>query len=551
MLFRKLLLQASFFLFLILFSGFAPEQKITIFTIGDSTCANKPLENQSLERGWGQALQSYFDARYVIVDNHALNGRSSLSFRNEGKWKPVYDKIKKGDYVFIQFGHNDEKADSSRHTEPGSTYNDQLKRYIKETREKGGIPVILTSIIRRKFDANGQLEETHGNYIQAARDVAAETGVVLIDHNSSSKKLVQDLGPVDSKALFMWVEKGTNAAIPAGREDDTHLRARGARAMAGLVVDEIENKIPTLSKFIHKYEFVVAKDGSGDFMTVQEAINAVPVNREKRTSIFIRKGVYKEKLSIPENSRNISFIGESLEETILTYDDFASKKSTLGENLGTFGSSSIFIYGLGFEAENITFENSSGPVGQAVAVMVAGDMVVFRNCRFLGFQDTLYTWGKISRQYYENCYIEGTVDFIFGSSTAVFNRCEIKSKRSGSYLTAASTLENTKYGYVFIDCKLTAEEGVADVYLGRPWRPFAKTVFVNCMMGKHIKAEGWHNWSKPDAEKTTYYAEFGSKGEGANVEARVKWSYQLDSIQIKEYTISKVLGGTDNWNPVK
>lgn len=551
MLLRKTLLQTSFFLLLILFSGFAPEKKITIFTIGDSTCANKPLENQNLERGWGQALQSYFDARYVVIDNHALNGRSSLSFRNEGKWQPVYDKIKKGDYVFIQFGHNDEKADSSRHTEPGSTYNDQLIRYISETREKGGIPVILTSIVRRKFDANGQLEETHGKYIQAARDVAAETRVVLIDHNSSSKKLVQDLGPVDSKALFMWVEKGTNPAIPAGREDDTHLRAKGARAMAKLIVDEIENKIPALSKFVHKYEFVVAKDGSGDFMTVQEAINAVPVNREKRTTILIRNGVYKEKLTIPENSRNISFIGESLEETILTYDDFTSKKSTLGENIGTFGSSSIFIYGLGFEAENITFENSSGPVGQAVAVMVAGDMVVFRNCRFLGFQDTLYTWGKISRQYYEDCYIEGTVDFIFGSSTAVFNRCEIKSKRSGSYITAASTLENTKNGYVFMDCQLTAEEGVTEVYLGRPWRPFAKTVFVNCLMGKHIKAEGWHNWSKPDAEKTTYYAEYGSRGEGANVAARVKWSHQLDSKQAKEYTISKVLGGSDNWNPVK
>jgi len=350
---KKLITLVLSLLALLFFTGFAPGKKITIFTIGDSTCANKPLENQNLERGWGQVLQSYFDVRYVVVDNHALNGRSSLSFRNEGHWKPVLDKISKGDYVFIQFGHNDEKPDTARHTDPGTTYNEQLKHYINETREKGGIPVLFTPIIRRKFNADGQLEETHGDYIQAARNVAAETGAVLIDHNLSSKKLVQDMGPIDSKALFMWVEKGTNPAAPAGKEDDTHLRARGARAMARLAVQEIKSKIPALAPFIQNYNFVVAKDGTGDFMTVQEAINAVPANREKRTTIFIRKGIYKEKLTIPENSRNISFIGESLEETKLTYDDFASRKSVFGENLGTFGSSSIFIYGSGFRLKTL------------------------------------------------------------------------------------------------------------------------------------------------------------------------------------------------------
>jgi len=181
--------------------------------------------------------------------------------------------------------------------------------------------------------------------------------------------------------------------------------------------------------------------------------------------------------------------------------------------------------------------------------MVAGDQVIFRHCRFLGFQDTLYTWGKTSRQYYEDCYIEGTVDFIFGSSTAVFNHCEIRAKRSDAYLTAASTLEGTAFGYVFIDCNLTADEGVNGIYLGRPWRPYAKTVFINCEMGSHIRPEGWHNWDKKDAEETSFYAEYGSKGVGANPTDRVIWSHQLNSKQSETYTIKNIMAGSDNWDP--
>lgn len=536
------------FLLCVILSASTTEKKITVFTIGDSTCANKPLANNNLERGWGQALQSFFDANHIIVDNHALNGRSSLSFRNEGNWKKVYDKIKPGDFVFIQFGHNDEKPDSARHTEPGSTYNQQLARYIDETREKGGIPVLLTSIVRRKFNEQGTLDETHGNYIQSVRDVAKEKKVLLIDHNEMSKELVQSMGPEDSKALFMWVEKGTNPAAPDGRQDDTHLRARGARAMARLVVSKIKESIPELAKYVTEYDLVVAKDGSGDFMTVQEAINAVPANRSKRTTIFIRQGVYKEKLVIPENSKDISFIGEDINETKITYDDFASKKTIFGENIGTFGSSSVFIYGSGFSAENMTFENSSGPVGQAVAVMVAGDKVVFRKCRFLGFQDTLYNWGKKVRQYFEDCYIEGTVDFIFGSSTAVFNRCEIRAIGSG-YLTAASTIQDEGYGYVFIDCNLTAKDSVSS-YLGRPWRPYAKTVYINCEMGSHINPEGWNNWGKAENEKTAFYAEYKSKGPGADKSKRVPWSKQLTKDEAKAYKPENILKGSDGWNPL-
>ena len=296
-----------------------------------------------------------------------------------------------------------------------------------------------------------------------------------------------------------------------------------------------------------KYDFVVAADGSGDYTTVQEAINAVPdYRKEGATRILIKKGVYREKIIIASSKQRVHLIGE--DGTVLTYDDYAQKPNIFGENKGTSGSGSIYIFGEDFLAENITFENSSGPVGQAVACHVAGDRAVFRRCRFLGFQDTLYTFGENTREYYEDCYIEGTVDFIFGKATAVFNRCELHSKHSGGYLTAPATPQGCKYGYVFYDCRLTADPDVeaGSVWLSRPWRPYGKTVFIRCEMGRHIRLEGWNNWSNPDNEKTAYYAEYKSRGEGANPGKRVSWSHQLNDIS--DYNISEVLKGNDGWN---
>ena len=293
------------------------------------------------------------------------------------------------------------------------------------------------------------------------------------------------------------------------------------------------------------YDFVVAADGSGDFTKVQDAIDAVPHLRKTRTYIFIKPGVYKEKLSLASTKTNISFIGEDATTTILTYDDYASKHNAFGEEVGTSGSSSFFIYGDGFEAENITFENSSGPVGQAVAVRVDGDKVKFNNCRFLGHQDTLYPHGKGSRQYYKNCYIEGDVDFIFGWSTAVFEDCEIFCKRA-AYITAASTEEDTPYGFVFKNCKITGTAKPYSMYLGRPWRPFAKTAFMNCDLGNLIKPEGWHNWGSEEKEKSAFYAEYQNTGESYKPSERANWSHQLTDDQAKEYTLEKIFG---DWNP--
>lgn len=294
------------------------------------------------------------------------------------------------------------------------------------------------------------------------------------------------------------------------------------------------------------YDFVVAADGSGHFKSVQEAINAVPDLRENRTTIFIKKGVYREKLILPPTKTNVSFIGEDAERTILTYDDYASKKNSFGENIGTSGSSSFFIFGDGFMAKNITFENSAGPVGQAVAARIDGDRAVFYNCRFLGFQDTLYPHGEKSRQYYRNCYIEGTVDFIFGWSTAVFENCEIFCKRSG-YVTAASTPKESEFGFVFMNCNITGDVQENTFYLGRPWRPYAKVVFLNCKLGQHIKPEGWHNWGKPENEKTAFYAEYNNSGPGWRPDERVNWSRQLSAAEAGKYTLEMIFG---DWNPL-
>lgn len=296
-----------------------------------------------------------------------------------------------------------------------------------------------------------------------------------------------------------------------------------------------------------KADFIVAADGSGDFRTVQQAIDAVPDFRKVTTVIFIKNGIYKEKLVLAGSKTRIKFIGESVEKTVLTYDDYSAKKNIFGEDMGTSGSASFYIYGDEFFAENITFQNSSGPVGQAVAVWVAGDKVQFKNCRFLGFQDTLYTYGYKSRQYYLDCYIEGTVDFIFGSSTAVFDNCEIFCKKSG-YITAASTHDSTKYGYVFMDCRIRGNADPGSFYLGRPWRPYAKTVFIRCEMGDLIHPSGWNNWGKESNEKTVYYAEYKNTGPGFKPGKRVNWSHQLSDEEAQNYRIEKIFEG---WVPGK
>jgi pectinesterase len=289
----------------------------------------------------------------------------------------------------------------------------------------------------------------------------------------------------------------------------------------------------------------VAADGSGEFISVQEAVNSIRAYMSDTTYMFIKAGVYKEKIVVPSWVTNLFMKGEGADKTVITWDDYAGLS-----NMGTFRTYTIWVQGSGFTAEDITFENSAGPVGQAVAVHADGDRAVFRRCRLLGNQDTLLTANQESRQYYEDCYIEGTTDFIFGPATAWFERCHIHSKKN-SYVTAASTVEGHMFGYIFNRCRLTAAEGVDRVYLGRPWRPFAATLFMRCELGSHILPDGWHNWDNPANEQTARYAEYRNTGPGARPDTRVRWSRQLSRREASEYTPDNVFARSDGWNPVR
>lgn len=308
----------------------------------------------------------------------------------------------------------------------------------------------------------------------------------------------------------------------------------------------------TKSKKI-KYDFIVAQDGSGNFKTVQEAFDAVPKLKPKRTLIFVKNGTYKQVVTLDPDKSNVTLIGEDVEKVVLTYDNYSSKiNPATNKGYGTSGSSSCFIKGSGFYAKNITFENASGPVGQALAIHIEGDKAVFNNCKFLGFQDTLY--GGDSRQYFKDCYIEGSTDFIFGSSTAFFDTCELYTK-GGSAITAASTKEFVEFGYVFSNCKITGTGPLITV-LGRPWRPYAAVAFINTEMADVIKPSGWDNWRKTENESTARYSEYNSSGIGAYPKERVKWMNHLTADQAKLYSVENVLKSTytnspviDNWNP--
>lgn len=287
-----------------------------------------------------------------------------------------------------------------------------------------------------------------------------------------------------------------------------------------------------------KNTITVAQDGTGDFTTIQAAIDASKSFPDTRVTIYIKNGVYHEKIVIAACNTHLSLIGESAEKTIISYDDYFGKMER-GRN-STFYTYTLLVEADDFYAENLTIENSAGPVGQAVALNVQGDRCVFYNCRILGNQDTLYASGEKSRQYFSECYIEGTTDFIFGAATVLFDRCTIHSLKD-SYITAASTQQGKPFGFVFRNCTLTAAEGVSKVYLGRPWRDYAKTVFMNSTLGTHILPEGWSNWDKTNRDKTAYYAEYKNNGAGAGTDKRVSWSHQLKKREASRYTTERIL----------
>ena len=527
----------------------------TVHLMGDSTMAEKDLPKAGEERGWGMMFQNFLDSGVKVI-NYAQNGRSTKSFIDLGLWGKVYDAIEPGDYVFIQFGHNDSKEnDPARYAAAWGAYQDNLRLFVDKTREKGGIPVLLTPVARRWFKENGLDRNCHKDYPAAMKAVADEQGVILLDVTTSTLDWLESLGDEASKAYFM---------ISTGKDDNTHTVARGARKVTEIVCGLIEQQIPELAEHLQRYDIVVSADGHGDYMTVQEGINACPdYSHSEITRVLIRKGVYKEEVVIPHNKFRLYIKGEDALETVITFDKYA-KATWPGRDfvIGTSGSATIYIHSSYVTFEDITFENSAGEgkdIAQAVAVFTDGDFLFFNRCRFIGNQDTLYTYGRygknggIKRNYYKDCYIEGTTDFIFGPSICYFENCHIHSKKN-SYVTAASTLQGQKYGYVFKNCRLTADPGIDKCYLGRPWGAYAKTVFIDCELGAHILPEGWHDWEKegkPDTKKNSYYAEYHNYGPGASG-FRVNWAHEMTAGQVADHSFEKVMYQKQDgivWNP--
>lgn len=292
-------------------SAYKKNEKITIFMIGDSTMANKDISGGKMERGWGMMLKNFF-TEDVIVDNHALNGRSSKSFISEGHWQKVVEKIKPGDYVFIQFGHNDEKDDPKRHTDPGTTFDENLRKFVKETRMRGGIPVLFNSVVRRIFtnsttavadddtrsnSSAGLVEgdtlvDTHGDYLLSPRNVARELDVPFVDANKITHDLEQGLGPDKSKKLHMWYLPNEVPSLPKGRQDNTHYNVYGAYVVAGLLADAVSDAVPELKQYRCKYDASVARDGSGLYFDLQTAVENVPSG--VKTTILVSEGKWKK-----------------------------------------------------------------------------------------------------------------------------------------------------------------------------------------------------------------------------------------------------------------
>jgi pectinesterase len=357
------------------------------------------------------------------------------------------------------------------------------------------------------------------------------------------------MGPENSKMLFNYLSPGEHPNYPEGRQDDTHFSELGARKMAEIVLADIRQLKLGLAEHIERPARVtVAKDGSGDYKTVQAAFDAIPLNNRHPVTIYVKQGVYREKLHLDSTRDKVTLLGESRWNTILTYDDHPGMVNPAGDSINTRNSYSFRVAADDFSAANITVRNDAGfTAGQAVAVEARGDRLLFDNCRIIGNQDILFLNSGKSRQYYQNCYIEGTTDFIFGSATAWFEQCHIHSKKN-SHVTAASTPQDHRYGFIFYDCTLTADTGLDRVSLGRPWRPYASVTYLYCYIGAHVIPGGWANWNNTESYKTARYAEYQDYGPGADPGNRVSWSKQLSAREADSITLRQVLG---DWDPLK
>lgn len=532
--------------------------KTCIALAGDSTVTD--------DAGWGKGFALSLNDKDVQCVNFAKGGRASGSFRREGRWDDVL--ALKPDVVLIQFGHNDQAGHGAdRETDPGTTYKANIEKYVDDARAAGIKPVLVTPISRRQWDRDGHIKSTLQPYADAVLAVAKEKDVPVIDLHRWAVEYYESLGKEGCELISPTKE--------GGAFDGTHLNATGGQLFGTFMSVELRRAVPEVSRAIRGYivqekrlpatrragaeypampkagpavargakAITVAADGTGDFKTIRDAVAAVAENNADRTTIHIRPGIYREQVIVPPNKPNVTLEGESAETTVMSYALNVYDPILAGVPQYCTGNG-LCVFAEGFRAANMTFQNSSGDHGQAMAVKNEGDRSVFSRCRLTGWQDTLMA--SKGRQYYADCYIEGRVDFIYGGATAVFDRCEIHSK-NGGYVTAASTDEKNPFGYVFLDCKLTGDGAPAQ--LGRPWRPFAAVSFIRCDIGPHIRADGWNNWGKADNEKTARYSEYKNTGPGADVSQRVPWSRQLTDAEAQTYTVAHILAGKDGWQP--
>jgi pectinesterase len=545
----------NYFVFTLLALCLLPrEKKITVWLIGDSTMANKEVKAYP-ETGWGMPFATFFDST-VVIDNRAKNGRSTKSFIAEGLWQPVLDNLRPGDYVFIQFGHNDEgKEKTGRYTTPDE-FRANLLRYVSETRSKAALPVLITPVARRSFDTDAEPKETHPVYADAVREVAALNHVPLIDLDERSKVLLHQFGPDNSRELFNYVQPGEHPNYPEGHKDDTHFSELGARKVAELVLTAIGELHMELAAHIRPplapppadlpKKIVVAADGSGDYKTVQTALDAVPAGNTKEIVIYIKKGVYKEKLHLDSTRGHVTLAGEDAAATILTNADHPGMVLPNGDSVNTRNSYSFLVRGADFSARHLTIRNDAGfSAGQAVALEVQGDRASFFDCRIIGNQDILFLNNADSRQYFRDCYIEGTTDFIFGDATAWFENCHIHSKKN-SHVTAASTPPEHPYGFIFYHCVLTGDSAITNASLGRPWRPYASVDYLHCYIGGHIRPQGWSAWNNTNTYTLSRYGEYDNYGPGATLSSRVTWAHQLGAEEAQHITLKNIF---NDWYP--
>jgi len=290
---------------------------------------------------------------------------------------------------------------------------------------------------------------------------------------------------------------------------------------------------------------VVAADGSGQFNSIQAAVDAAPQLAAPSPPwvIRIKAGVYRERLYVQREKRFLRLVGDDPARTEIAYGLYAKVPGPDGRPIGTFLTPTVWIDADDFAVENLTLANTAGPKGQALALRVDGDRVSFRHCRFLGWQDTIL--GNRGRHYYENCTVTGAVDFIFGAATEFFESCQLHCAGNG-YITAASTPAGEPFGFVFSHCDIVGDVPGVQAYLGRPWRAYASVIFLDTRMSAVVRPVGWHNWNRPEREKTARYSEFGSTGPGANPAARAPWARPLTAAEAAAITPARVLGG---WQP--